>query len=191
MLDLALVTLGVYLAAVIGVSGIAKLERPDLFAATLRLHRLLPPRTIAGVSISLPWIQIAVAAALVSSVGGLIPSVVALGLFLCFVVVELILVLTKRATECGCYGVAYRIPVDAASVAASVILFLLAATHLALMAAFGPPPLLARVAASAFMGTSGAILVLRTLGRRNRRHIEFGADDESTLTEDSAPLIRE
>lgn len=168
MIDVVLLVLSVYLAAVVGVSGIAKLERPDVFEAALRLHRLLPSQAVPWVATGLPWSQVAIAVLLVSGVGATVSALLLISLFSCFLAVELALVATKRATECGCYGVAYRLPVDAASVVASLILVLLAAAYVGLISMYGPPSLASRFVAGAVLGLAGATLMFRTFEKRRR-----------------------
>ena len=116
-----------YLAAMLGVSGLAKLDRPDAFAATLRRHRILPGWSIPAVSRFVPWLEVALALLLLMGVWEGAVTAVASLLFLSFLLIETILVATKRATECGCFGVAYPQKVDQASLVVSLILLGLAA----------------------------------------------------------------
>lgn len=127
-----------YLAAMLGVSGLAKLDRPDAFAATLRRHRILPGWSIPAVSRLVPWLEVVVALLLLTGVcEGAVTAVASL-LFLSFLLMEAILVATKRATECGCFGLAYPQKVDKASLVVSLILLGLAA--FACWAALTQPP---------------------------------------------------
>lgn len=50
MLQLTQLALDCYFAAVLGVSGLAKIDNPALFAVTLRRQRLLPRWSITSVS---------------------------------------------------------------------------------------------------------------------------------------------
>lgn len=129
-MHLALVAIEIYLAIILGVSGLAKAEYPDQFEATLRRHGILPKRTLWAASRFIPTLEIVVAALLVSGVAALLSAALALCLFLGFLVTEIILLSTRRSNECGCYGVAFPRKVDPAGVAASTILVSLAAFHL-------------------------------------------------------------
>lgn len=130
-----LLALELYFAVMLGVSGLAKMEHPDRFADTLRLHRILPEWSIKGVSLLFPWFETLLAAVLIAGVAARVTASIVLGVFLLFLLIESILVVTKRATECGCYGVAFRQKVDGASIAVSTILVILAIIHLGMILA--------------------------------------------------------
>lgn len=119
-----------YFAAMLSISGLAKTDQPERFALTLYRHGILPRRTVPAISRLLPWAELVLAVWLVSGVAVVGAIIGALGLFAVFGTVELILVLTNRATECGCFGVAYPQRVDRASVAVSAILVLAAGVNL-------------------------------------------------------------
>lgn len=126
-----------YFAAMLGVSGLAKLEHPQHFARTLLLHRMLPSWSVVVVSRTFPWLEVLLATLLLSGIGQRLTSVVTLVLFTGFLAVEIVLVLTKRATNCGCYGVAYARRVDGAALLVSSVLIALALAHLWLVFSSG------------------------------------------------------
>lgn len=118
--------LELYFAAMFGVSGLAKMEQPDRFAATLNRHRILPHWSVHVTSRLIPLAEVVLAIVLVTGLAPTAATVATLVLFAMFGAVETVLVVTKRATECGCYGVAYPQQVDGVSIATSVVLVLLA-----------------------------------------------------------------
>ncbi len=121
--------LELYFAAILGVSGLAKIENPAYFASTLRRHGILPQWSITGVSRVFPWLELMIAFSLISGAANILAAVLAIALFVSFAATEMILVVTKRATECGCYGVAYPQKVDWASVVVSSLLIIAAGVH--------------------------------------------------------------
>lgn len=155
-----------YFAAMLGVSGLAKLDAPEHFEATLRVHRLWPAQAIRPVSRIFPWLEVVVAIALIIGFAPAFTAMLTLLLFGIFLSVETILVVTRRATECACYGVAYRQKVDGASLIVSVILVTLAAFYSWGLAAFGSPEPLWRWPGSVLMMVAGLWLVAKMLARR-------------------------
>ncbi len=119
-----------YFALVLGISGLAKIDRPRLFAVTLRRHGILPTWSVGLVSRVFPWLEVLVAGMLIANVVPMYSVVIALFLFGGFLVIEGVLLATKRAADCGCYGGAHRQRVDSASVTTSGLLVALAAAHL-------------------------------------------------------------
>lgn len=125
--------LELYFAAMLGVSGLAKIEHPEQFANTLRRHDILPKWSIAGVSRAFPCLEVGIALLLIAGQARLLTAALVIILFASFAGTEIILVVTKRATECGCYGVAYPQKVDGASVFVFSLLIIAAAAHLGLV----------------------------------------------------------
>jgi len=119
-----------YFAAVLAVSGLAKADQPERFAMTLHRHGILPRRSIPAISRVFPRAEVALAGWLVTGVATPAAILVILLLFAVFGIIETILVVTRRATECGCYGVAFPQKVDRASIATSMIVVLLAGADL-------------------------------------------------------------
>ena len=101
-------------------------------------HRLLPHLLIPIVAGVLPGLEIVVAFSVVFGTYPVITATIVLMLFLVFLVTEVTLVVTKRATDCGCYGVAYPQKVDRASIVVSTILVSSAALHLRLVTSVDP-----------------------------------------------------
>lgn len=121
--------LDLYFAATLGVSGIAKVESPRSFAATLRQQGILPRQAIGSVSRVLPWAEIVLACALVAGLAPVPVASVVLALFVGFFAVETFLLITGRTADCGCYGNTRRQLVDGASLMTSAALVVLATTH--------------------------------------------------------------
>jgi hypothetical protein len=130
MINILHLGLELYFAAMLGVAGLAKIKHPAQFAATLRRHGIFPAWSIVGISRIVPWLQIAVAVSLVTDITPVATAVLVLMFFISFLIIETILVVTKRATECGCYGIVYPQKVDGASIMTSIILVLAATLHL-------------------------------------------------------------
>lgn len=158
--------LELYFAAMLGVSGLAKAEQPERFADTLTRHRILPRWSVYPVSRLFPWAEVALAGLLVVGLAPLAAAIATLTLFAIFGVIETVLVLTKRATECGCYGVAYPQRVDHASIATSAILTMLAITHLWLTGHVAPVSWYWRLGGSILFLAAGAWLGWRILTRQ-------------------------
>lgn len=122
--------LALYFAAVLGVAGLAKLERPALFALLLRRQGLLPAWCIGAVSRILPWCELALAAALVAGVAPMPVAAVTLALFVTFLAAQALLALLQRGAPCGCYSAAAIENTVPASVATAMLLVGLAAAYL-------------------------------------------------------------
>lgn len=165
-MSLALLGIELYLAAMLGVSGLAKVEQPGHFAATLRRHRILPAWSIPAVSRVLPWLELAVACSLVAGVVLRPAAVLVLVLFASFLVVEVVLVVTKRATDCGCYGVAYPQKVDRASIMVSAVFVTLAAFHLWAVTGVAPVSADWRLPGIAIFGAAVCWALWRMASRR-------------------------
>jgi len=155
-----------YLAAILGVSGLAKLAAPTQFATTLHQHRLLPRWSIAIVSHLLPLGEVALAGMLLSGYAHLPVAIVVLFLFVVFSVSEIKLFLAKSVDECGCYGVAYVRHIDNASTTASLLLTLLAGLHLALVLESPSVGWQLRALAGVPLAIVGIVLAWRTCRQR-------------------------
>ncbi|MGH2459202.1 MAG: MauE/DoxX family redox-associated membrane protein [Chloroflexota bacterium] len=158
--------LELYFAAMLGVSGLAKAEQPERFADTLRRHRILPRQSIDLVSRLFPWAEVALAGLLVTGEAQHAAAIATVAIFATFSAIEVVLVTTKRATECGCYGVAYSQRVDHASVATSTVLTVVAATHLWLVGHATPVDWQWRLGGSILLLVAGAWIGWRILSRK-------------------------
>lgn len=125
-----LLLLQVYMAAILFVSGLAKVVNPQQFSATLRRQRILPLWSINFVARILPWLEVILAILLVLEILPLLISVLTLFLFASFLITEVILVKKKRTKECGCFGMVYPQSIDSASITVSVIFVLLSFLNL-------------------------------------------------------------
>lgn len=163
---LALLLIELYFAALLGVSGLAKLDAPEHFEATLRLHRLWPAQAIRPLSRIFPWVEVLIAIALIFGFAPALTAMLTTLLFGIFLGVETILVVSRRATECACYGVAYRQKVDGASLVVSVILVTLAALHSWGLEVFGSVEPLWRWPGIVLMTVAGLWLAAKMLARR-------------------------
>lgn len=122
--------LGPYFAAILGISGLAKLAQPSGFSSTLERQRILPAWSIPAVSHVVPWLEVGTAILLLAGVARSYAAALVLALFVVFLGVEATLVVTKRSDECGCYGIAHPQAVDSGSVMTSLLLIILAGAHL-------------------------------------------------------------
>lgn len=122
-------TLDLYLAAVLGVAGLTKVKEPAAFALALRRQRILPLWSIPYVSRLLPRAEVVLASILVIGVADVMVAILVLTLFTIFLIVEATLLMTGRATGCGCYGARAQ-KVTGASVTTSICLLCLAAVHM-------------------------------------------------------------
>lgn len=165
-MNVLLLGLELYFAAMLGVAGLAKIKHPEQFAATLRRHRILPAWSIVGVSRAVPWLEVAAAASLIAGTAPVATAALVLMFFVSFLVIETILVVAKRATECGCYGVAYPQKVDEASVATSLVLVSAAAFHLWAVAWVEPISTEWRLPVIVLFGGAGCWLLWRIMTTR-------------------------
>lgn len=125
-----LLLLQVYLATVLGVSGLAKAVNSKQFAVTLRSQRILPNWSIDWISYLVPWLAMLLALLLVVGVLPIVVGTITLLIFISFLIIEIILLKTKRNQQCGCYGMAHPQKVDEASVTVSIIFVTLAGFNL-------------------------------------------------------------
>ncbi|MFN8453209.1 MAG: MauE/DoxX family redox-associated membrane protein [Anaerolineae bacterium] len=170
MMSLLFLFLSLYFAAMLGVSGLAKAEHPEQFAATLRRHRILPHWSMIGISKIVPWLEIVVAILLILNLLPVITSALVFLLFVSFLVIETILVVKKRATECGCYGVVYPQKVDGASIVISIILVSVAALHLWFSTWVEPVNIFWRLPGIILLGGVGCWLSWKIIIRRHARN---------------------
>lgn len=158
--------LDLYLAAVLGISGLTKVKEPAEFATTLYRHRILPSWSIPGISRVLPWIEVALASALVIGLATLLTAALVLILVGAFFIIETILLVNGSATKCGCYGTGHAGKVDGASVLTSAALVGIAALHLWAVHDGGRVAWAWRLAAIALCGGAGFWLLWRAMHRR-------------------------
>lgn len=163
--------LGFYFAAVLGVSGLAKLEWREYFAATLRRHQLLPAWSIGSVSRNFPFLEVLVAVMLVAGVAPIFTATVVVVLFSGFLVIEMLLLRIKRTDDCGCYGGAHPQRVEGPSLVAGAILVFLAVLHLWVVAQGTRADRRWRLGGGVLYFGIGGWLVWRMWGRRQRRRV--------------------
>lgn len=133
-MNILLMLLALYLAATLGVSGLAKAAQPAYFSTTLRQQGLLPAWSISVIGWSVPWLELVLAGALISGVAALPISVLTLALFVGFGVVKLLLYRRQVTVDCGCYGPDQARQVDASSLAVVGVQIGLATLHLGFVA---------------------------------------------------------
>ena len=90
-MSILLLGLELYFAAMLGVSGLAKVGQPAMFADTLRRHKILPSWSIKAVSTIVPWLEIAVAVLLITGLVPILTGLLVLFLFTSFLIMESIL----------------------------------------------------------------------------------------------------
>jgi len=119
-----------YFAAVLGVSGLAKIDNHAFFASTLRRQRLLPGWSVGGINTFFPWCEVLIAFLLVLSPGqgaAFLLGACVLLLFGMFLGIETILLTRKQeVSTCGCYGAAHQRKVSKSSLVTSALLLVLA-----------------------------------------------------------------
>lgn len=150
--------LALYFAAMLGVAGLAKIERPNLFALLLYQQHILPTWCVRAVSRVLPWYEIILAVALVAGVAPLLVAALMLLLFVTFVVAQVLLLLRHRDVACGCYGAMAIERARPASMASAVLLACLTAAYVWLVSHIPAIDWHWRIAATAlFAGFAGWI----------------------------------
>lgn len=165
-MNLVVLSLQFYFASMLGVAGLAKIEHPEQFADTMALQRILPRWSLNAVSRIVPWIEVVVALLLMTGLAPLATSSLTLLLFTSFLAVEVVLLKTKYAGNCGCYGASHLHRVDGGSVAASVILSGAAALNLWAAVSLEPVPMYWRLPGLIILGGVGAYLVWSVVERR-------------------------
>lgn len=123
-------TLDCYFAAMLGIAGLAKMDDPAPFAALLRRQRLLPAWSVGTISRLFPWLEIAIAGALLSGIAAIVVAALTLLVFAGFLLVQMFLLATKHGGDCGCYGAASPHRVERAGVGTAALLACLAVVHL-------------------------------------------------------------
>jgi hypothetical protein len=102
--------LALLLAAVLAVSGVAKLLDLRGSAATLRGFGM-PERLVSALALCLPLAELAVAVTLVPVATGRAAAAAAALLFCCFSVVIAVTLLRGRRPDCGCFGRLHSAPI--------------------------------------------------------------------------------
>lgn len=171
--------LNLYFAIVLGVSGLAKAEDPDLLAETLRRHRILPLWSIVGMSRIIPSGEIVLASLLVAGVTPMATTVVVFALFASFFAIEATLLMTRRPVACGCYGNLYERKVDHFSLVTSAVFVCLAALQVWGAAHETPVGWVWRLLASSLWG-SIACMLLWKVSQRRRNSATLGEWDWSS-----------
>jgi len=129
MEQLLILALRLYLALVLGVAGLAKIEDPTHFTALLRKQGLLSGRALNVVGSTFPWAELLLSALLVLGVFPSLSAAFTAITFIGFLIYDLILLAKKNNVECGCFGSASSRKVSRATAATSVILALVALVH--------------------------------------------------------------
>jgi hypothetical protein len=164
-----------YLAVILGVSGLAKAIDSNQFASTLYRQRILPFWSIKGVSRSVPWLEVGLAILLVLEFSAIVVNLLVLTLFSCFLIIEIILLNTKRSKECGCYGAAYQHNVDAASVVVSSLFVGLAGFSLWGTLFVEPVSLIWRAVISILFGSGGFWLIFKIFLHRLNSKVDLSS----------------
>ncbi len=160
------IALDLYLAGILGVAGIAKMEYPEQFAASLRRYRLIPRWGIARFSRLFPCGEVILACALMLGAAPLMTAVATLMLFLMFLAVEAKILHERRGESCGCFGDTITNTVDGASIATSALCIVLAMLHLYLVTTGGETSNWVRGVVSGLFLAALVTLGWRTLRRR-------------------------
>jgi len=164
-----------YFAAVLGIAGLAKMDDPAPFAATLRRQRLLPAWSVGTIRCLFPWFEIALAAALLSGITAIRVATFTVLIFAGFLIVQILLLATRQGGDCGCYGAASTHRVEAASVATASLLLFLAALHLWLVIVAPTIAWQSRLTAVVLCVVAGSLLGWRTWQRRSARCLQLPA----------------
>jgi uncharacterized membrane protein YphA (DoxX/SURF4 family) len=93
----------VALGAVFIVASIDKIQDPEAFATTIANYRLLPYKTINGVAIVLPWLEIICGTLLVLGVWVRANTMIAGGLLVAFSIAISQALLRGLDISCGCF----------------------------------------------------------------------------------------
>ncbi len=162
------VALSLYFAAVLSVSGFSKLQRPDQFALNLLQQQLLPDWSVHSVSRLVPVLEILIAGMLVTGIAPVFTGSIIVCLFSAFFAIEAILLITKRAEDCGCYGVAYVQKVSKISVISSGILLGFSVLYFWSVLLSSPPNWILRIVFCCIVVVGDLFLTVRTIQYRHQ-----------------------
>lgn len=98
--------LDIYLAAVLGTTGISKIDNPIHFVATLRTQYKLSPQIAQLLGKLFPWTELLLAMLLLLATGEmkLVVTLAVFFLFLLFLTFHIIAQVRGLTQNCGCYG---------------------------------------------------------------------------------------
>src|SRR5579872_628941 len=121
--------LEMYFAAMLGVSGLTKLNDPLYFTNTLRQQGLLPPWSISPATKIFPWLEIILSLLLIAGIFAVWNALLLLALFVGFAGIKIVLIAKGYDKDCGCFGGAKPQQVDSLSITVAVVYVLLAGLH--------------------------------------------------------------
>lgn len=121
--------LKLYLAAVLGVAGLAKLADRQQFFATITSFQILPSWSVILAGTALPWLEIVIAVELITDISPILTALTTFVLFTGFLILKIILAATRKTTDCGCFGTAQYQMKNGANIVVSSILAALAAFY--------------------------------------------------------------
>ncbi len=126
MFDLALLMLGFIAAQVVGliflVAGLRKLLSPSSSVQSVEAYGLLPRRVARIFGIVLPWLELTIAALLLSGFVGGPTATIALALLLIFSLAQTIALIRGQEVPCGCFASLSARPVSWTNVASNLAL---------------------------------------------------------------------
>jgi hypothetical protein len=94
-------------AALLGISGVTKIDTPWVFQAALLNYKFIPSKIVPWIARIFPWFEIILAALLMSGVVIAETSVINLILFLLFFILKVYRLLSGQQSDCGCHGPVY------------------------------------------------------------------------------------
>ncbi len=112
---------------IFAVAGMAKLGDLGAFAEQIHNFRIVPAATENLLALSLPWIEVVAALALVLNIRARSGAVVVTGLMAVFTVAVLAALARGLDIECGCFGTADASRVGLIKVGQNVVMLLVAA----------------------------------------------------------------
>ncbi|MGH2460162.1 MAG: MauE/DoxX family redox-associated membrane protein, partial [Chloroflexota bacterium] len=175
--------LQLYFAATLGVSGLAKLDQQAGFANNLGRYRLFPGWSIRPLALGVPLVEIALAGFLLSGLAAMSAGLVTIVLLSIFLAVRIVLLATKRVTDCGCHGGLLAERLDGASIITSFILVTLACVQVyAIWRGGDAIPVVWRAPFIVGYGTAAAWLLYRMSGRSRASRSQLLAPRQGVST---------
>lgn len=157
------------LAALLIVSGTAKLRRPALFRAAVADYAVLPIRAVGPVASALPIAELVIGLALLLDFTAVAAAAAAAALFAVFIAGMVVNLVRGRSIACGCLGVSRDTNVSWALVGRNLLLTVaaLAVVEIGLDASAELAPALVAAAAmfALLMLLSAAVRARAALGR--------------------------
>lgn len=174
-MNIFLVVLDFYFAALLGTSGAAKIRYTEEFRRTLQEQRLLPAWAVPLVQYGFPWLEVCLAIALVVGAVQTKAAVLLAIIFVAFLLLKLLLFKLRPGVACGCHGPADDQGVNVSTIVSATLVSALSIIHLVLASSINPPSISSRLICGAVFASIVAVLLVLQQRRQKARMLKFTA----------------